>query len=911
MIEALKRRMRPVRFSTLVALVSFALLVLFIGLLVLFFYHDTISYMKTQGYSTQVTKLTLLTNQADRLISDAENVMEICLTDDQLVRNVQAYFARQSPIRTLMTLDEDIRQALEGRLASSGIIEYIAAVDDRGAIGSGENIPYAITVQTLLSCFGLVPESFGPGVRFSILRQDYRIGTNGMLRKDCIYFIGRLGEGQYLLAKLRDNWYESLSAQTGLALLSEDRFLWNLQLVGDAREIAARIGDMSSGDIRPGGAEGSRLFFRRLSQGTIVLVMEENVSGVRERLLRLNLVTCAALMGCVLLTLLASRLFLRRTFEPLDALTEMVHSYQSDRPAPPPPKRRVWNISLRARLTLYMIVTVAIPAGLFILAYNISLGYTIQDELRLSRQSTYQQAAGSVEMYLARGNTLMQAIGMDLTLHSLLRKGADAEAGIHARRLANDAFRLWGMDMDMALYAGDWTLLYDTTMFSWDQAALETGTAKGGMDWIGPGVSRAGQETYRMAYVIKDFVERDGRQVYETVGYLLYAFSEEMLSWQYRDVQLLSPQQMYITDGDGTIVSAVNKQLLGTASAPEPGGYAYPIPQTPFVFHVVQLENDIRESMQALMSGKVYLAAVFCLALMLVINALVGLALHPLTRLRKRISASDLIDLTEIARSDSVIHEVAELEHAFNDLKARNDRLIDDLVRAKIKESSLENEKHQAELYALQSQIRPHFLCNLLESIRCLIKIGDLDNANAMIGNMGNLFRYSISGGRALVPVREELNYTMAYCEIMRFHYGNDLRFEWLVAEAAYDACILRMLLQPLIENALKHGIAPKGGKGSVCINVARGADFLKIEIRDDGAGMSADRLNEVTLGGSSGGPGGVGLANVKKRLKLYYGAKASLQIESGLGAGTRLLLIIPIVPLHPKENACSGGNEL
>ncbi len=146
--------------------------------------------------------------------------------------------------------------------------------------------------------------------------------------------------------------------------------------------------------------------------------------------------------------------------------------------------------------------------------------------------------------------------------------------------------------------------------------------------------------------------------------------------------------------------------------------------------------------------------------------------------------------------------------------------------------------KMEAELHSLQLQIHPHFLCNLLESIRSLNELGNHFEANAMIQELGDFFRYSISHKTPIVLLREEIAFTRAYCNILRHKYRNGIRFIWNCDPAALEAPVLRLLMQPLIENAVRHGLAPCGAKGIVRISCLLQEKFLLLIVEDDGCGM-------------------------------------------------------------------------
>ena len=192
----------------------------------------------------------------------------------------------------------------------------------------------------------------------------------------------------------------------------------------------------------------------------------------------------------------------------------------------------------------------------------------------------------------------------------------------------------------------------------------------------------------------------------------------------------------------------------------------------------------------------------------------------------------------------------------------------------------------QAELRALQAQINPHFLFNAFNTLYGIIDRRSLD-ARRMVLNLADVFRYFLQGDRGFIPLAEELRIIEAYLEIEALRLGDRLRTEVHVPESAGATLIPILSIQPLIENAVKHGIAAKQGGGRVLLNIEENPSGLLIAVEDTGTGFSAN-----TKSGSAGL--GVGLANVRRRLTLCYGPASELHIGSS-SAGTKVWFLVPV----------------
>jgi len=208
----------------------------------------------------------------------------------------------------------------------------------------------------------------------------------------------------------------------------------------------------------------------------------------------------------------------------------------------------------------------------------------------------------------------------------------------------------------------------------------------------------------------------------------------------------------------------------------------------------------------------------------------------------------------------------------------------------------------QAELKALQNQINPHFLYNTLASIKAVIHKKDTDSASLMIGLLSDMFRYNLRDHRHLVKFSDELTYTRRYLDIQHFRFGDKYEVEYDLDENIFSCGILRLTLQPIIENSLIHGLEPLKDKGRLTIGAKMLNDRLLVYISDNGVGIAKDRLQEIhrLLEATPDIQPGevlskVGLTNVHARIKQYFGAPYGLGIFSTPGVGTTVKIMMPI----------------
>ena len=204
-----------------------------------------------------------------------------------------------------------------------------------------------------------------------------------------------------------------------------------------------------------------------------------------------------------------------------------------------------------------------------------------------------------------------------------------------------------------------------------------------------------------------------------------------------------------------------------------------------------------------------------------------------------------------------------------------------------LKASELRAQLAQAQLQALKMQLHPHFLFNTLNAVSELV-YKDPDAAEQMIAQLSDMLRLSLDKvGVQEVALKEELDFLSKYLEIEQTRFRDRLSVELHIDPRALDACVPNMILQPLVENAVRHGIAPRAAGGRIEIRARRAGRMLHVSVRDDGRGLPAEPEQLATKGG-------VGLSNTRARLERLYGAAHRFELDSRPGQGLTVRLAIP-----------------
>ena len=205
----------------------------------------------------------------------------------------------------------------------------------------------------------------------------------------------------------------------------------------------------------------------------------------------------------------------------------------------------------------------------------------------------------------------------------------------------------------------------------------------------------------------------------------------------------------------------------------------------------------------------------------------------------------------------------------------------------------------KTELKALQAQINPHFLYNTLDSIQWMCERGKNESAVRMVGALGKLFRISISRGHELIPIRDELKHVESYLIIQKYRYSDRFEYTFDVAESLGGYLCSKITLQPLVENAIYHGIEPLIDDGEIIISVKPDGDDILMTVSDNGVGMTAEQV-EGLLKKERSDSSGIGIKNVSDRIKIYFGDNYGVKVESEPDVGTKITVRIPKVTKEP-----------
>lgn len=310
------------------------------------------------------------------------------------------------------------------------------------------------------------------------------------------------------------------------------------------------------------------------------------------------------------------------------------------------------------------------------------------------------------------------------------------------------------------------------------------------------------------------------------------------------------------------------------------------IPLTEFMPRI----NQLKSLALLLLAGALLISA------MLIFGFSLGITrrFNELSTKMRRVHKDNFESFIDVKGKD----EVAQLGQIFNLMVKRLGQLVTETYQAKIDRQEQELRTKEAELYALQAQIKPHFLFNILNTIRGKLLIsGDRDNAR-IIGLLAKSIRAMLKNGGQHIELTEEVEFVDRYLQLQSYRYVDKFSYTIDIPDSLMTTPIPRMSLQPLVENAIVHGVELNNAFSTIRISGERIGGEIRLSVEDNGLGISAVRLDEIrgwlTEGKALSRDTHIGLQNVHRRLKDLYGDDYGLVVESSEGQGTKVTMIIP-----------------
>ncbi len=313
--------------------------------------------------------------------------------------------------------------------------------------------------------------------------------------------------------------------------------------------------------------------------------------------------------------------------------------------------------------------------------------------------------------------------------------------------------------------------------------------------------------------------------------------------------------------------------------------------------HLNALQTTMIRNMIVLMSAVVVLSLVLLYFLLTNSRKLSNRIVDPIDRICERLEAIGKGSLLVCEPIQADVEEVQLLSDGIESMVGRLKQLIE-------KNAEQEKQRRGTELALLQAQINPHFLYNTLDTIVWLIESGEISSAVTMVDSLSNFFRFSLSRGKTVITLAEEEQHIRSYLEIQQMRYRDLMEYKIDIPDHMKNFILPKLTLQPLVENALYHGIKIRRRKGLIKVTGRMQEDSLILEVTDDGSGMTEERLSEIRASLAQEMSDGFGLRTVHQRIQIFFGGDYGLAVESTPDVGTRITVTIPIQTIDKEMRA-------
>lgn len=400
----------------------------------------------------------------------------------------------------------------------------------------------------------------------------------------------------------------------------------------------------------------------------------------------------------------------------------------------------------------------------------------------------------------------------------------------------------------------------------------------------------------------------------EPLGYMVVDIMENALADKYNKAQLQPGGQMLLLDRNGYVISSVpSKHIVGTKlnepyldrvlsggkgffelenNESAPTMVIYDTSEvTGFKLVSVVPAAVLTKESSSIRNLTFFVVIVFGLITCWLAYVLSVMITNPLRKLKSLMFHVENGNM-DVQFSSRSRDEIGQLGLSFNKMVLRIKQLIDEVYKKQLM-------VQEAEIKAIQAQFNPHFLYNALDSINWMARIHKLNDISKTVVSLGELLRFSIRKGAPFIKVKEDIQQIRNYLVIQKMRHGDKLEAEIEMDEEIKELYTLKLLIQPLVENAITHGLETKPGKGHLIIKGTMQGERIQFEVADNGIGMPQDQVDRVLNGqfqANSGYSTGIGLENLRKRLELYFGTNYRFVIESKQLEGTKVIIEIPAI---------------
>lgn len=556
------------------------------------------------------------------------------------------------------------------------------------------------------------------------------------------------------------------------------------------------------------------------------------------------------------------------------------------------------NISIKNKLLLFFYIQIIIPI-IFIgySSYNKSSEVIKDKSLNYSRdimrmiELRFEDLSSNVDslslqiLYDNRIYEYLKSINIDKdsSLYFTDSKNILRDAVISRNEI--ESICLVSLDKQYIYYDSNNAKYYIKNIMPYEYILEEAEKSNGKTTWVLTNKDGKVDNIYA-ARIIYD------RDTFKPMGLVAMLIRKDFIESIYKDLSPESVNNISILSKDGNVILSKNQYDDKAINSKKDTLVSYVNLKNPnwkIVYHVPF--NKLYEDINTL-KYKIIVITIWAIIVLSITSTLLSMdivkPINQLVSAMKNFQDKGIHKELEVKRND----ELGYLGRSFNKMSEKIDYLLNMIYKEKLT-------RKEAEIKALQAQINPHFLFNTLENINWLAQLNGVQEISDTVTALGSLMEASIGRDQKLVSLSEEIKYMDNYFEIMKSRFGDRIVFNKEIEEGTGEVMIPKLLVQPLLENAIYHGVEKLRRNGVITLRASLNNDMVKIEVEDNGVGIQEDDLLELRkyLNGNAkeSEHTSVGLSNVNKRIKLYYGEENGLKIYSKYDEYTRIIMQIPL----------------
>ena len=867
-------------------------------LIIALFAHSVILYSSTREIVTSMmsnTNQTFLNSTAEKLESSLNDIVKTCLyiqNNDSLIENITTAETDSNSVYDRVCAQKSIRETLTRCLQGKPFISDIIILSGDSSYYPLDNRQSYQCAQEL-SALELSPQE---------LKISYMQNTDpSSVLSDSILFSFSLNDLHNIVGHViveRSFLETNISRNSQFLLLNENQqIIYNsTDFVPDA-DALNQITSMFNTIPEPASFEINKdiVYNQQISSMNWRLLLFIDQNTYTQKYLFLVLFCLGAFLASLLVGLSLSKILLKPVVAPIQTMSSALTDYDplSETAKLNHPffkKEKKWNVSLRKRIFFFFFGTVIIPILCFLFTYFVAALNIFNEQLHAANQATIENLSLTVSSSMQQKYAAAQRLAFDPQVLSALNE-PDTATRLGTLNTVMRESVYWGIGNDFVdFYDASGNLVTANNVLAAESLPVAQYSSS---QW----------NTYQnsfgetcLSFTLKLYNYSD----YRNLGVLRFSMYASKIFDQLRILTNDWPN-VYFVDALGQDLtgkqiaffdSETNSFLVPDEANAE--FFVCPISNTPW-YLLLRTEKLSFWNMGSLLTiDHLYMIIILLCSIVLFSYLLSFTIFRSLEKLRVALNKFSLGDPDTRLNENSNINELADICASFNRMAERIDNLVDDLLISNNLKVQYEHEKNTAEIIALQMQINPHFLSNTIDTIVNIVISGDVQKARYMLNSLNNLFRYGVSRPEYIITVNEELQYARAYTNIMHVRYTN-IEFAWFVDESALDTSTIKFILQPIIENAIYHGVREVLNGGKIEIHVRCDEMYLYYEVIDNGAGVSRERLQEVVNTLQQKGIGKkIGLCNVQARIHLYYGDEYNIEMKQLTPHGTSVSVKLP-----------------